>query len=442
MNTARTIMNGLRLALFALGYGLTGALVGGTLNRVMVAEMDLPVSLVGLFFAAPLFILPLRAWLGYLTDAHPLRGLRREPYMIAGTLLASLSVIGAILLLQAFSGSLALLAVTVMLAFLLHELGRNLAHNSFQALLADKYSQETRGRAITLFEVATLLGLVMGAGGIASGLEDYTAPRLVQITVMVAAVTFMLALAAALGSEPRSTDTPQLSAAARATPFRQVIKAAWQDPPVRQFFILIVLVVLGTLAQDVILEPYGALVLEMDVDATSRLTAFWGVGVMLSMLLSAALLLRWLGHTRLMRVGVALTLLIFAGVIVSGATGSAGLFRGLVFFMGLGTGLAGAGLLGGIVNFTTPERSGLLMGIWGIAMVAGRSLGSLFSGIIVDLVGLLGGTDLAAYALVFTLEGLLLAAALVISLRLKPDDSVVYHFGDAPDGMAAMQAAD
>ena len=41
-------LNVMRLALFALGYGLTGALVSGTLNRIMVAEIGLPISLVGL----------------------------------------------------------------------------------------------------------------------------------------------------------------------------------------------------------------------------------------------------------------------------------------------------------------------------------------------------------------------------------------------------------
>jgi BCD family chlorophyll transporter-like MFS transporter len=77
-----------RLAGFPVGYGLVGALVGGTLNRVMVAEMGLPVSLVGFLFALPLLEAPLRVWLGYRSDGYPILGRRREPYIVAGALLA------------------------------------------------------------------------------------------------------------------------------------------------------------------------------------------------------------------------------------------------------------------------------------------------------------------------------------------------------------------
>jgi MFS transporter, BCD family, chlorophyll transporter len=69
----------LRLAGFPLGLGLVSVLVSGTLNRVMIVEMNIPASLVGLFFALPLLISPLRIWLGYRSDAYPIWGLRREP---------------------------------------------------------------------------------------------------------------------------------------------------------------------------------------------------------------------------------------------------------------------------------------------------------------------------------------------------------------------------
>jgi hypothetical protein len=73
----------LRLAAFPLGYGITGALAGGTLNRIMVAEMGLPLTLVGFLFALPLLEAPLRVWLGYRSDGYPILGRRREPYIVA-----------------------------------------------------------------------------------------------------------------------------------------------------------------------------------------------------------------------------------------------------------------------------------------------------------------------------------------------------------------------
>ncbi len=46
-------------------------LVGGMLNRVMIVELALPATLVGLLFALPPLISPLRVWLGYLSDVMP-----------------------------------------------------------------------------------------------------------------------------------------------------------------------------------------------------------------------------------------------------------------------------------------------------------------------------------------------------------------------------------
>ncbi|MEL7675230.1 MAG: PucC family protein, partial [Chloroflexota bacterium] len=57
-------LNVARLALFPLGLGLALVLVTGTLNRVMIVELKLPASLVGLFFAMTLVVAPARAWLG------------------------------------------------------------------------------------------------------------------------------------------------------------------------------------------------------------------------------------------------------------------------------------------------------------------------------------------------------------------------------------------
>lgn len=56
MKTAGRILNNIRLAFFPIAYGLSGALIGGTLNRVMIADLGLPASLVGLFFAVPLLV--------------------------------------------------------------------------------------------------------------------------------------------------------------------------------------------------------------------------------------------------------------------------------------------------------------------------------------------------------------------------------------------------
>jgi len=140
------ILHYIRLAGFPIGLGLTSALVGGTLNRVMIVELGLPASLVGLLFSLPLLISPVRVWLGYHSDAHPIWGLRREPYIVVGAFFAALAVMAATLAalnLQALS--LGMIA-SVVLAFIVYGMAKNLASNTFEALLADKFKGDHRPR--------------------------------------------------------------------------------------------------------------------------------------------------------------------------------------------------------------------------------------------------------------------------------------------------------
>lgn len=420
---ARDVAAALRLAAFPLGYGIVGALAGGTLNRIMVAELGLPLTLVGVLFALPLLEAPLRVWLGHHSDGHPILGRRREPYIVAGALLAGLGLVAAVLLMTRVASGLALGAGLV-LAFIVYGFGRNLGHNVFQALVADRFAGSTRSRALTLYEVATMLGLVAGAGGLGRLLADYTPQKLVAATLVAVTAAFALALLAALGQEKRVPGALQAAARAREKRFLAALREfLLGDPQVRRFFLLIVCTFVGTLAQDVLLEPYGALVLGMSVAQTTRLTAWWGSGVLLSMLLAGGFLLRIVGHLTLLRIGLAVTLAVFAGVIAAGLAGHADAFRVLVLVMGLGTGLAGAGLLGGIATFATSVRAGLLMGVWGMASLLGKAAGSLMGGIVVDGVRLATGDAFLAYATVFAIEAALLAIAFVLTFRLQVEAS-------------------
>jgi BCD family chlorophyll transporter-like MFS transporter len=435
-------LNYLRLAGFSLGYGLLGALVGGTLNRIMIADLRLPATLVGLFFALPLLESPLRLWLGYRSDGFPVLGRRREPYILAGALLAGLGIVAAVAAAVNSAGNSRVWLLGALLAFGLYGFGRNLAHNTFQALLADTFTGDQRPRAMTAYEVATLLGLVMGAGGLGKALEVFEPGKLLAVTLGAATVAVVLTGLAVLAQERRTPAADQIARQARSMPFAQAVReVVAADPQVRLFFVLVLFTIIGTLAQDVLLEPYGALVLGMPVGDTSRLTAYWGLGVMASMLLSGLFLIKRLGYLTVLRLGLISSLLVFVGLVAVGVTGSAGLFRGLVLVMGLGTGLAGAGMLTGIINFTTTVRAGLLMGVWGMANLVGRAAGSLLGGAVVDLIqAITAGNALLAYGTVFVLEAAMLLAALALSLRFNVGASKARR-EEQQVGQAPLQAA-
>ena len=422
MNKALRIFNNIRLALFPISYGMIGALVGGTLNRVFIADIGLAASLVGLVLSIQYLVSPVRVWLGYRSDGFPILGKRRESYMILGTLVLAVGLSLAAYLAVSVTSSQALLVAGMILAFAVYGVGRNLAHNSYQALLTDVFSPEKRQRAITLYEVATLVGSVAGAGALGQALEVYEPSRLISVTIGAATAAFVFALLGSVRQEPKMA--AEATEKARAQNFMQTLKEiVLPDRQVRLFFTIVMFTFIGTLAQDDFLEPYGALVLNMEVGETTRLTAFWGIGVLISMLLSGLFLLKWLGYMRLMRTGIIASIFVFVGVIVTGLAGNPGAFRMLVLVMGLATGLAGAGMLSGVITFTTSIRAGLLMGVWGTANLIGKAIGGLMGGVVIDLMRLSFGDAFLAYATLFGLEIVMLITAFVLTTRLDIQES-------------------
>jgi MFS transporter, BCD family, chlorophyll transporter len=95
------------------------------------------------------------------------------------------------------------------------------------------------------------------------------------------------------------------------------------------------------------------------------------------------------------------------------------MFLLLVFFLGVSTGLSASGMLSAVIDFTTAERAGLLMGVWGVAHNLGQAAGNLVSGSLVDIIRALQGNALTAYGLVFALEAVLLLAALWLLKDIK-----------------------
>jgi len=425
-NKTLTYLHNIRMAGFPIGLGLTSVLVGGTLNRVMIVELEMPASLVGFFFALPLLVSPARIWLGYRSDSHPLLGLRREPYIVAGSLIAALGVSGIAFSTLNLSSTLAMIGVTLF-AFIAYGLGKNLSSNTFEALLADKFEGEARPRAVTFFKVAMFLGIIGGAIGLGKMLDPFSVEKFISIVVGVVIVAFFLSTFASLWQEPRTEEMREASEEAGAVSFVETFKImVWADPQVRLFFIFVMLTVVGTLAQDVLLEPYGALVLNMSVGETTILTAIWGAGTVLSMMIAGAWMIKKFGYAPVLRAGLLLGIIVFAGIITAGAIENISLFLGLVFALGICTGLSAAGMLTAVIEFTTAARAGLLMGVWGVAHELGQAFGSLMSGTIVDIGrALTNDNALIAYSTVFALEAILLALALVLEKKIDLSQSKI-----------------
>jgi BCD family chlorophyll transporter-like MFS transporter len=121
----------IRLAGLPLSLTLLSILAGSVINRIMVVELGLPVVLAGLFLAVPLLVSPIRIWLGHLSDAYPIVGRRREPYLMLGALLAGGGAALSVALVVTTPALASLATASILLGLLLYGVGRNLTGNTF-----------------------------------------------------------------------------------------------------------------------------------------------------------------------------------------------------------------------------------------------------------------------------------------------------------------------
>src|SRR5574338_1394378 len=77
----------IQLSLIHVAIAMTLVPINSTLNRVMIKEMALSATLVAVLASLPYLFSPIQVAIGSWSDRHPIFGLRRTPYILAGLLL-------------------------------------------------------------------------------------------------------------------------------------------------------------------------------------------------------------------------------------------------------------------------------------------------------------------------------------------------------------------
>lgn len=415
------------MGLFQLSFGLVSVLVLGVLNRVMFAEIGLPATLIGLLLAMPSIVSPLRLWLGYMSDSHPVLGHRRLPYILGGMLLAAVGVLSGTLGALWILRSAVLGVLVAVVAFLLYGMGKNAMATTFQALIADVFDERQRPQATAILKAAFILGIIGGSVILGALLEPYSPGRLIAVVAGTGAFAFVMSVVGCAGVEPTGKSVEAVSQRVRQVPFGPTLRSTLQNPQVRLFFFFIGATLLATLSQDIFLEPYGAKLFDMSVGQTARLNMYWGSGTLGALLVCGMWVVNRFGRKRVTGVGLVTVAGALAGLILAGATGQQTVFISLVFLLGVGSGISGSGALTMMIDFTTREQAGLLMGMWTIAHQLAEVLGNLLGGVLVDGVFSATGSYLAAFGTVFALEISVAVMALTLLPRVSRASLVDAH---------------
>ena len=181
----------LRLSLFQISVGLAAVLLTGTLNRVMIVELNVPAWVVAVMVSLPLLVAPFRALIGYKSDTYKsYLGVRRLPYIWYGSLLqfGGLAIMPFALLVlsgDVRGGPQELGVVGAALAFLMVGLGMHTTQTAGLALATDISPEDKRPRVVALLYVMLLVGMVGASLVYGFLLQNYNPKLLIQLVLVL-----------------------------------------------------------------------------------------------------------------------------------------------------------------------------------------------------------------------------------------------------------------
>ena len=434
----------LRLALFQASVGIATVLLNGTLNRVLIVELDTPTWIVALMIAIPLLVAPFRALIGHKSDRHrSVLGWRRVPYIWFGTLgqFGGLAIMPFSLILVTRPDTFILGVAAACLSFLLTGAGMHVTQTAGLALATDIAPESKRPRVVALLYVMLLVGMMLAAFTIGNLLVNFSATRLVQVIQGAAVLTMFLNIVALWKQEARNRaattsrdDVPT---------FTQIWTTFTAQANAKRLLLAIGLGAMAFAMQDALLEPYGGEILNLSVGSTTSLTGTWAIGALLAFAFSGRRLSEGSDPLRLAGLGAVTGIAAFLTTLFAAPLQSVALLYVGATVIGFGTGLFSVGTMIAAMGLAQKDSAGLALGAWGAVQASCAGLGVALGGLIRDGMAYIAlqdgmGATLAdratGYGTVYVLEVLLLLITLVvlgpvIGLHLDEQSKMNENFG-------------
>lgn len=406
-----------RLGLRQFAAGMLSVLAVGILNRIMKVEMGLPLGLVSLVVGIHYFAAPLAIPFGHRSDAHPVFGRHRTPYILGGTLLTMAATVAAPFasLGLADHPESALAIGGGLLTFLALGVGIYASGTAYLSLISDLTPQGERGKAVSVVWSMMMAGILAGVFLGVRILDAYSPDRLIWLFVLMAGIVGALTLAAVWGQEPVGS--------ARRSEERVSAGAAWtlltRGSQTRLFFAFLFMGILFLFLQQVVLEPFGGDVLGLSVRQTTLFNAYQMIGVLGGMAVAGTWLSRRWGDKVTAALGLGIASFSFVWLATSALVLHPAWANAAILLMGVGMGFFNVGGLAIMMGMTTGGRTGMFMGAWTLAQAMANGLASVGGGALHDAGLSAFGSEAAAYASVFAVEALGLVATLVVLARVN-----------------------
>jgi len=406
----------IQLGLIHVAVAMTLVPINSTLNRVMIKELAISATLVALLASLPYLFSPIQVAIGSYSDRHPIFGLRRTPYILAGLILCVIGVVVSPQVAFLISENFGLGILAGIGAFGAWGMGFNLSSVSYLSLATELSGEDGRGKTIATMWFMMIVSIIGTAITISNMVDPYTPEAMMRAFAIVGASALALGLLGLLWLEPRSkADTAKTHS--EAYTIKQMASAILGNPVAKLFFIYLLLLLAALLGQDVLLEPFAAEAFGMSVKETTRITSLWGAFVLFAIGL-AGFLEEKVSKRTVAQAGNLGALAGFIVIVLSGFFRSLSVFYSGVTLLGIGTGLSTVANLSLMFDLTVAGNVGLYIGAWGFSNAMSRLTGSLLGGIVRDGVTQATGQALSGYLVVFGIEAAMLAAAAIMLSRI------------------------
>jgi BCD family chlorophyll transporter-like MFS transporter len=418
-------MRVLRLGLIQFGIGLSLAPISGTLNRVLITDLNIPAVAVGFLIALYYFVSPVRVMIGYQSDKARSMGNWRTPYVVLGVMLTFGGLACAPFALILLSGDGVLTFLPAMLIctaiFAAYGMGINIVETVYLALVSDITPPNQRGRVITVLWLMLILGTVVSSVIVSGILIDYSHRLLIGV-MQASAVIFVVLTVIALFGQERLRPDGSIISLTQTVRIRltlvESLRVLGKQKTLIALFVLIFMATLAFATHDVLLEPYGGQVLGMSVSATMSLTALWGIMTIVGVVMAGYLLWRRPLPVVLIGMGCGVGLVGFGMISAASPEPLVVVFQIGVAFVSLGRGLFLVGTIVLVMSLTDVGHAGLLLGVWGIVQGMAQGFGTVGGGLTRDIAQSLSGNVSIGYNVVYLSSlGILLLVVLLLVFR-------------------------
>ncbi len=419
--SAYSVLRGLRISTFQIGSAMGEILTASVWNRVMISDLGMPATPVGLLLALQYILLPISLWVGHRSDSIKFLGRRRDSYIWFGRTLMLIAFPLLGLSVQRFeagdSGTGWLLAT---LCFLLFGGGKLASGSVFLALVRESAPPEKRGIAISLVETMLITMFPIAAIGFGRWMERYDEAVFWQMIIGTAVVAAIFWCFSIFRVEDSIAESQIVRRMGRFN-FRETFSLIWSQPATRSFFIFLGLSKFTAWMQDNILEPFGGDVFALPAGVTTRFTGYWAGATVVVLLTCFALLRKQLpeDQSRLTSVGLMVMTL---GMLMLGAASmseQASLLNPSLLVFGGGFGLYTFGALSLMAVMSPSKNAGAYLGLWTACILFMKGVGTFAGGALRDLFILVGGlSSSVGYGLIFVIAGAGLFVSALLVLRI------------------------